>query len=258
MKFQTVGEIGNPVIIMLPGSFCPSTGLKYLYERLEDTYRIILPEYNGHYENSTFTTRQNEAAEVTEYLRKNHIDHIRMIYGQSMGAEVGIELFRQLRDNSIAVDHCFLDGAPCIKLPWLLKKVMYRKFKMMLNMLREKDIDQILNSKFLKKFANGDTESARPMIETFSITAKLLTKESIKNEMECCYTFDFPAFDEATQAKMTFFFGKAEKAYKTCYAGVKKAYPAAEYNLVDGYGHLTYSMKNTDTYVELLKSVCER
>ena len=116
MKFQTVGEIGNPVIVMLPGSFCPSKGLKYVYEKLQDAYRIILPEYNGHYENSTFTT---------------------------------------------------------------------------------------------------------------------------------------------TQKKMYFFYGGAEKAYKTCYAGVKKAYPLAEYNIVDGYGHLNYSMKNTDAYVKMVRSVCE-
>lgn len=32
-----------------------------------------MPEYNGHYENSTFTTRQKEAAEVAEYLRKKQI-----------------------------------------------------------------------------------------------------------------------------------------------------------------------------------------
>lgn len=258
MKFQTVGELETPVIVMLSGSFCPSKGLKYVYEKLEDTYRIILPEYNGHYENSTFTTRQTEAAEVIEYLRKNQIDHIRMIYGQSMGAEVGIELFRQLQEKHIAVDHCFLDGAPCIKLPGFAKKVMYLKFKKMIDTVREKDIDQILNLKLLKKLANGDTESLRPMIEDFSITSKVLTAESIKNETECCYTFDFPAFDEASQKKMYFFYGDAEKAYKTCYAGVKKAYPMAEYKIVDGYGHLTYSMKNTDDYVKMVRSVCER
>ena len=56
---------------------------------------------------------------------------------------------------------------------------------------------------------------------------------------------------------MYFFYGGAEKAYKTCYAGVKKAYPMAEYTIVDDYGHLTYSMKDTDAY-EPVKSVCER
>lgn len=122
MRIQTLGDSRKPVIIMLPGSFCQSSSLKYLYERLTADHYVILPEYNGHYENSTFTTRQNEAKEVKEYILKSGIDHIRMLYGQSMGAEVTIELLRQLLESHIEVDHCFLDGAPCTKLSPMYKR----------------------------------------------------------------------------------------------------------------------------------------
>ena len=60
---------------------------------------MILPEYNGHYENSTFTTRQNEAKELIEYIQKQNVHTIKMIYGQSMGAEIAIELFKTIRKN---------------------------------------------------------------------------------------------------------------------------------------------------------------
>ncbi len=40
-----------------------------LVKTLEFVSRFILPEYNGHYVNSTFTTRQNEAKEITDYLQ---------------------------------------------------------------------------------------------------------------------------------------------------------------------------------------------
>lgn len=40
-----------------------------LVKILEFVSRFILPEYNGHYANSTFTTRQNEAKEITDYLQ---------------------------------------------------------------------------------------------------------------------------------------------------------------------------------------------
>lgn len=103
MRIQTVGDDGKPVIVMLTGSFCQSTYLAYLYERLKNDYYIILPEYNGHYADSTFTTRQNEAKEIADYLHRCDIAHIKMLYGQSMGAEVTIELLRQLLGTNIAV-----------------------------------------------------------------------------------------------------------------------------------------------------------
>lgn len=106
-----------------------------------------------------------------------------------MGAEVTIELLRRLEEQHIAVDHCFLDGAPCIKLSPLYKKVMYLKFKTMTGIIKKKGVDYILNGKMIKKFSNGDTESLRPMLEALATTASILTKESIKNETECCNPF---------------------------------------------------------------------
>lgn len=157
-----------------------------------------------------------------------------LLYGQSMGAEVSIELYRQLLDNSVAVDHCLFDGAPCISLPGFYKKFMYCIFKRILDKVRGKSVNDVLEMPLFKKLAHGDPDSIRPTVEAFAATSPILTTESIRNETECCYTFDFPAFDENAQRKMHFFYAKEEKAYRTCYRGVKKAYPNAAYTIVTG------------------------
>ena len=36
MKFEIIGNLNNPLIMMLTGSFYPSSGLKYLYEKLKE------------------------------------------------------------------------------------------------------------------------------------------------------------------------------------------------------------------------------
>lgn len=55
------------------------------------------------------------------------------------------------------------------------------------------------------------------------------------------------------QKKMHFFYGAEEKAYKTCIEGVKKAYPGANYTIMEGHGHLTCSMENTEAYLEMMR-----
>lgn len=95
------------------------------------------------------------------------------------------------------------------------------------------------------------------MLEAFAETASILTKETIKNETECCYTFDCPPFDEDVQRNMHFLYGSEEKAYKLCFDGVKSVYPMAGYTIVNGYVHLTYSVKETDQYIGLLQSICK-
>ncbi len=179
-----------------------------------------------------------------------------MVYGQSMGAEIGIELLHQMLEKGISADKAFFDGAPCITLSKAYKAFMYFKFKIMINMARKKGVDGVVNMKFLYQFTNGDTEALRTMIEALAAVAPYLTNQSIKNETECCYTFDFPDFTKEQQNNMYFFYAAEEKAYKACYKYVNKAYPEANYRVVTGYGHMTYSVKNTDEYIKWLKGIC--
>lgn len=69
MRFNYYGDKNKPCIIMLAGSFCPGECMEYIYSKLCDDFYIIVPTYNGHYENSgDFTARQNEAAEIKQCL----------------------------------------------------------------------------------------------------------------------------------------------------------------------------------------------
>jgi pimeloyl-ACP methyl ester carboxylesterase len=257
MKFYEYGEKKAPLIVMLPGSFCPASALEYLYKDLAEEFYVVTFDYNGHYEGGgTFTTRQNEASEIRKYLMKKGIDSVRMVYGQSMGSEVGMELASQLIESGIKVGCCFFDGAPMITLSKPYKMFMYFKFRTMIRMMKDKSIDDVIQWKFLNKFTNGDTESVRPMLESLIKIAPVISDESIRNETECCYTFDFPEMTDEMQRNIYFMYAKDEKACKTCYRLVKKAYPQANIKVLDGYGHLTYSVKCQPEYVKLLKKIC--
>ena len=254
MRFKIMGNVGNPVIIMLTGSFCASESMAHIYDKMKDDYFIMAPTYTGHYEGSgNFTTRQGEAACIIKYLIENNIENVHMVYGQSMGGEVAIELMKQMQENNIAIGYGVFDGAPCIKLSKAYKKFMYYKFKTMINIARKRGVEGIANLKFLHQFTNGDNEALRTMIENLVEVSDYLSDETIKNENECCYTFDYPKFNEEIQKRMYFLYDINEKAFKTCYKLVKKAYPSANYKVFRGYGHLTYSVKHTDRYVKWLK-----
>ena len=79
MQFKVLGEKGNPVVVMLTGSFCPGECLDYLYLRMKK-YHVIVPTYNGHYKDSKdFTTRENEAREIREYLHELGVEQLHIV-----------------------------------------------------------------------------------------------------------------------------------------------------------------------------------
>lgn len=257
MIFNKFGKMENSVIIMLAGSFCAGEGLRYLYSELCNDYCVIVPTYNGVYKGSAdFTTRENEAKEIADYIVSESITEVRMIYGQSMGSEIGAELMRQLIARGVKIENAFFDGAPMIKLSKAYKAFMLFKFSSMIKLGKRKTADEVLSMSFIKQFGGDKTSSLRPMLEDMAKVVPFISKQSIKNQVECCYTFDFPEFSDEMQRHMYFCYGTDEKAYKVCYKGVKKAYPNANYIFKDGHGHMTYSIENTRDYIELLRSIC--
>lgn len=139
MKFDVFGKRENPVIVMLTGSFCAGLCLEYLYTKLCDDYYVIVPTYNGLYENSNdFTTRENEAKLIADYLVNEGIHTVVTVYGQSMGSEVGAELMRQLLNRGLKVEHAVFDGAPMIRLSRAYKAFMYFKFSSMIRLAKAK------------------------------------------------------------------------------------------------------------------------
>lgn len=255
MIFQTFGNSENTVIVMLAGSFCPSESLETLYSQLKNDYFIIAPTYNGCSENSrAFTSRQGEATEICSYIKNSGITAVKMIYGQSMGCEIGIELMKQLLDNGILVESGFFDGAPCSFLPKPIRKIMYIVFKRFAKAFQGATLEEAMNIGLVKLLSNKDPEALKPMIESILSVSPYLTDETIRNQVECCYTFDFPRFEIEVERKLSFFYGKAEKAYRLCFKKTKKSYPNATYIVKNGYGHCTYMSKNTEEYIRLLRS----
>ena len=259
MRFHTYGNHNHPIIIMLTSSFCAAESLEYLYSDLAEDYFVIVPEYNGHYEGSKdFTTRRKEASEMVQYLNSNGIRDICLIYGQSMGAEIGMELIAQLLKYKITVESAFFDGGTFLKQPKLYKAIKNYKNKSMLNKLRNQSVDEVVNWRSVDQFKKDDTEIARPMIESMVKTAPHITDESIKNETECRYTFNFPYIPENMQENIFFVYAEEEKDFKSCFKHLIDAYPAANFKTLSGEGHLTYSLRKTDDYLRVIRAICNR
>lgn len=255
MMLQWFGKEDAPVIVMLPGSFCPGETMDYLYTRMQKEHRICTVTYNGHHEGSKpFTSRQQEAGEIVAGLKMHGISHIAMVYGQSMGSEIGAELIRQLAEAGISWGCAFFDGAPMIRLSKPYKAFMRFKFGTLLRLIRTGSIDRILNMGIVKSMTAGDGGSLRETLIRMQPVTRWLDRQSLRNVVECCYTYDFPLAGQPETSRWYFLYAKDEKACKTCLAHVQRAYPQAEYNVLEGYGHLTYSLRQTDAYVALLQS----
>ena len=109
MRIHTFGAESAPVVIMLPGSFCNADTMANIITRLEREFHILAVDYNGQYAGSekSFTSRRGEAEEIIRYIQGHAISSVALVYGQSMGGEMGMELLVQLKKNGITAGEAF-------------------------------------------------------------------------------------------------------------------------------------------------------
>ena len=125
MNFQTFGNEKAPTLLLIPG-----LGVSYeiflpLIKLMETKFRIIAAEVDGFTlgKHTRFTSVDDQAAQVIDYIKANCNGHLDGAYGLSLGGKI---LSRILERNEVVIDHAILDAAPLLPLPnWLINPLRY-------------------------------------------------------------------------------------------------------------------------------------
>lgn len=257
MKFIFIGGKDKPVIVLIHGMFCNSDSNKHFVKYLKDNYCIIMPTLDGHCGDETiYTTKEEQAKKILEYIKNQGIKDIELLQGSSMGAEVALEMINQ---SDIHIQNVFLDGGPFFKFPKLFRFIMYKKFVAMVKMVqKETDIktvrNNIINNKFLKLLIGNDTNPYEDMFSEMYIVCNSMKLESIKNIIDTCYNCTLPEFHSDISNRITFFFGKEELAHISKRRLMKK-YPNSIFRDMEGFKHLGYQTKQPMEYAKILKDI---
>ncbi len=102
----------------------------------------------------------------------------------------------------------------------------------------------------------GDKSPFKWYIKDLSSAAPYMTDESICNESDACYTFDFPDMPEEEQKKYYFTWSDNEPAFKSK-KKLLKHYPHAVYRTVGSLGHAGFMSREQEKYAELIVKLAE-
>ena len=102
MLFKEFGDKSKPAIILLHGGGLSWWTWKKQIGMLQNEYNIIVPVIDGHGEDfgTDFTSIENSAGQVVQYIRENLSGHVFAICGLSLGAQITVEILS--KDENIA------------------------------------------------------------------------------------------------------------------------------------------------------------
>lgn len=125
MEFVAYHNAERPTVILIPGLGVSWEIFLPLIELLRSRYSIVAVEVDGFTlgKQTSFTSVDDQAAQIIDYIRREHNGRIDCIYGLSLGGKI---LSRILERGEVEVAHAIMDGAPLIALPhWINGPLRY-------------------------------------------------------------------------------------------------------------------------------------
>lgn len=119
------GKTGVPSIMLIPGLGVSYEIFTPLIKLLKERYNIIAVEIDGFTLNkhTSFTTIDDQAGQIIEYIKTKLSGRIECIYGLSLGGKI---LSRILERGEVIVEHAIMDAAPLLALPrWLVNPLRH-------------------------------------------------------------------------------------------------------------------------------------
>ena len=99
MKIVEYGKQNHDVILLLHGGGLSWWNYREVAELLQDKYHVILPILDGHFgSDSDFTSIEDNAKEIIEYIDAIYQGSVLLIGGLSLGAQIVVEILSQRQD----------------------------------------------------------------------------------------------------------------------------------------------------------------
>lgn len=235
MKIHEFGRENGECILFLHAS---CTGWDFYEESirlLAERYYVIVPAMPGHdlTTNQDYTSVEQIAVELEQWLLNRGRTHVHGLYGLSMGGSVALRL---LANNRIAFDKAVIDaGITPYQLPWLLTRfIALRDFLM---------VELGKHSRKLLELAYPPEKYGAEGLDYMEQVMKHMSARTIWRVFDSCNNYSMPKPIPAVKTELQYWYGSLEKkarAWDIDY--VKKNFPKAVFVEIPGLDHAEYAL----------------
>lgn len=167
MIVKEYGKSNKDIIILLHGGGLSWWNYEEVSEILKSNYHVILPILDGHSgSDRDFTSIENNANEIIEYIDNNYNGNVKLIGGLSLGAQILLDILSK-RDN--ICEYAIIESA----LVFPMK---------MTNRLIESSINMsygLINKKWFSKLQFKSLKIKKELFDKYYIDSSNITKNNM-------------------------------------------------------------------------------
>lgn len=245
MLFETFGDRRNPAVLFFHAMGVTGESSAPVAEYLESEYFCILPTSTVYCPGQVYAGKADEVRQIEDKLRDLGVNRLALVVASSIGADLAMAF---LTRTKLPVAHVFFDGGQFARIGKATRRIMVPFLYLAIKSL------YWTKGGTLKKIMWCDDDSIKPY---FIAAGKALTYGNLRRQLaDSLEDKPFPPLPEALQKCAYFEFGSAEDHFKYRDA-VRKAYPAGNFPVFEGYNHMQYQIRDPRGFATMLRSIIE-
>ena len=256
MKINEFGKDNSKKIMLIPGTMMCWKQFEPIIPLLENVCHLIVVSTDGFDGDTgtTFTTAEDSAQKLAEYIKEKLDGNIQLVFGESFGSASAAALFAR---NDVKVERLIMNGPQYMNLGILNKVIIEKIPKNQYKFLSRKEEVQ-KNGKIpfmMKLFTRTDDKAMLAMLKKIPDNISYETLNNCMKEALRMYS-DLEKNAPNPLAKVSIWYGEKEPNMKKAVSTIKKVYPNAEDHPFEGIGHgeiLSYPEKMATEILKFLE-----
>ena len=252
---MTVHEFGNEnekTVVLIHPSAVMWDYFEYVIPLLETKYHLVIPALPGYDKDCPcdFTSVEEIAAELADWLDSHGIKELSCIYGCSMGGSV---VTRFLADNRIKTDCAVIDGGI---MPYQLPYIVTR-------LIAVKDFLLVFSGKLggIKLIEKAFTydEYSKEDLRYIAEVLKMMSAKTIWHTFDSCNNYSMPADIKTECGRIEYWYASTEKkARKTDIEYIKNIFPQTVFREFENVGHGGLAALKPGILADEISKLCEK
>ena len=243
MIVKEYGKSNKDIIMLLHGGGLSWWNYEEVSEILKSDYHLILPILDGHSgSDRDFTSIENNANEIIEYIDNNYNGNVKLIGGLSLGAQILLDILSK-RDN--ICEYAIIESALVCPM-----KMTNRLIELLINMSYG-----LINKKWFSKLQFKSLKIKKELFDKYYIDSSNITKNNMISFLEANSNYYLKNI-KTNKSKSIVIVGSKERSIMI--KSAKRIHDElinSELEILSGYYHGDLSINHPNEYAEKVKKL---
>ena len=244
MKYKEYGKGNQKAIVLLHGGGLSWWSYREAAQILQDDYHVILPILDGHAgSDRSFTTIEDNAAEIIDFIRSDLGGSVYLLGGLSLGAQVALEMLSQQGD---ICEYAIIESATVIP-----SRVTHALIRPSIACSYG-----LIKQKWFSRLQFRSLKIKNELYDDYYRDTCSITKEDMIAFLRANTSYTLKESLNKTNADVRIYYGEKEiRGIKQSAQRIKEMIPNASVSELSGMVHGEFSINHAADYVKTIRAV---